>query len=88
MTQYHGKCEEWQCTQEENILIWREFEKKVNNSIMKTKKKIIPWKFGRKVWHSKEWKMKKRELKILRKMKRGKTNRKNTLKKERNIYKI
>jgi len=39
--QYHGKCEGWQCAQEENGRIWKELEEKVNNSTMKIKKNII-----------------------------------------------
>ncbi|KMQ92549.1 flagellar attachment zone protein 1-like protein [Lasius niger] len=52
--QYNGRCEGWTSTQTENGKIWRELEKKVKNSITKVKKKIIPWKLGRREWHSKE----------------------------------
>ncbi|XP_070162472.1 golgin subfamily A member 6-like protein 22 [Polyergus mexicanus] len=85
---YHEKCEGWTCTQTKNGEIWREIENKVNNSILKIRKKIIPWKIGRREWHSKEWREKKRELrKELRRMKKGKINREEYIGKRRE-YKI
>lgn len=53
------------------------------NSIMKVEKKIIPWKLGRREWHSKEWKKRKRGLKReLTRMKKGKINREEYVKKK------
>lgn len=69
---YHGKCKGWGCKKTENGEIWKELEEKVRDSIMKVEKRIIPWKLGKKEWHSKVWKTKKRELrKELRKLKKG-----------------
>jgi len=69
--QYHEKCEGWTCTKESSEEMWTEIKEKVKDSITKVRKKVIPWKLGRKEWHSKEWKKKKRELrKELRKLKK------------------
>jgi len=74
--QYHEKCEGWSCTKESSEEMWTEIKKKVENSITKVKKKLIPWKLGRKEWHNKEWKEKKRELRReLRKLKKDKIQR-------------
>lgn len=52
--------------------MWKEIESKVKDSVMKEEKKIIPWKLGKKKWHNKECRKKKRELrKEFRRMKRG-----------------
>lgn len=54
---------------------------------MKIKRKIIPWKMGKKAWHSEEWKKKKRRLRReLRRIKKRKTSREEYIKK-RNEYK-
>lgn len=37
-------------------------EEKIKNSVEKVKKRITPCRIGRKKWHSKEWKEKKKEL--------------------------
>lgn len=51
-------------------------EEKVRDSIMKVEKRIIPWKLGKKEWHSRVWKIKKRELrKELRKLEKDKIDR-------------
>jgi len=56
--------------------MWTEIKKKVEDSITRVKKKVLPWKLGRREWHSKEWKKKKRELrKKLRKLKKDKIRR-------------
>lgn len=53
----------------------------------KVKKKITPWKLGRRKWHSAEWKEKKREMrKDLRRLKKGKISREEYIKKK-NEYK-
>jgi len=49
--QYHEKCET--CTKKSSQEIWTEIKKK-EDSITRIKKKVIPWKLGRKEWHSKE----------------------------------
>lgn len=49
---------EWICTQKEIREIWKELQEKY--LIKKVKKKIILWKIGRKKWHCKEWKKRKR----------------------------
>jgi len=56
---YHEECEGWTCLSENNEKMWTEMKNKVKKSIMKNKKKVIPWRLGRKEWHSKEWKKKK-----------------------------
>lgn len=49
----------------ENEEIWKELEGKAKSVTTKVKKKIIPWKIGKKVWHSEKWKeIKKRTKKI------------------------
>lgn len=35
---------------------------KIKSSTKKIRKKIVVWRLGRKEWHSKEWKKKKRGL--------------------------
>lgn len=57
---YHKKCEGWTCKVKETGEIWKELENKVKESTIKIKKKIRPWKIGRKEWHMKEWREKKR----------------------------
>lgn len=72
IAEYREKCEEWNCTETENEDIWRELKEKVKSSIPKVKKKIIPWKFGKREWHSKEWKREKRYLRrMFRELKKG-----------------
>lgn len=67
--------------QNETKGIWKEIKEKVRRSITKNKRKIIPWSLGKKVWHNKDWKKKKRELrKVLRDLKKEKINRKKRLK--------
>lgn len=49
---------------------------KIKRSIRKINKKVVIWKLGRKVWHSKAWTEKKRELRReMRKMRKGKIDR-------------
>lgn len=57
---YHEECKDWKYTQTEIGKIWEELRNKVKSSIMKIKKKVVTWKLGRKEWHSREWKEKKR----------------------------
>lgn len=79
---YHKSCEGWLCTQTQNGEIWRHLEEKVRNSMMKIKRKIISWKLGRRGWHSKEWKKKKKDLRReLRRMKKRKTSKEMYVKK-------
>ncbi|XP_036144952.1 UPF0329 protein ECU05_1680/ECU11_0050-like [Monomorium pharaonis] len=55
---------------------------------MKEKKKIIPWKMGRRGWHSKKWKVKKRELRRdMRKMKKEKISKEEYIRKKKE-YKV
>lgn len=68
---------------------WRDLEgtkEKVKNATMKIKRKIIPWKMGKKAWHSEEWKKIKRGLRReLKRMKKGKTSREEYIKKKERI---
>ena len=77
---YHLKSEGWFSTEEGNDGAWNELKNKVKESIKKNKLKITPWRLGKREWHSKEWKRRKRELRrVLRNWKKGKV--KNTWKK-------
>lgn len=70
---YHERCKGWVCTLKDNNQIWRDIKDKVKESLLKKEKKIIPWKIGRRRWHSTEWSKKKRELRReLKKLKKGK----------------
>jgi len=59
---YQENCSGWSCTQTETEDIWKEIREKLKGSIIKQRKKIMPWKLGRREWYDREWKMKKREL--------------------------
>lgn len=49
---------------------------KVKNSITKFKRKRGEWKFGKKEWHSKDWKREKKYLRtMIRRLKKGKIRR-------------
>ncbi|XP_024868404.1 golgin subfamily A member 6-like protein 2 [Temnothorax curvispinosus] len=53
--------------------IWKEMKEKVKSAITKQKKRIIPWRLGRKEWYNKEWKERKRRLRrLMRDWKKGK----------------
>ncbi|XP_067209997.1 uncharacterized protein [Linepithema humile] len=68
--------------------MWKKMEEKVRDFIMKMDKRIIPWKLGKKEWHSKEWKIKKRELKKeLKKLEKGKINKKKYVEKRKEYRK-
>lgn len=74
---YHEKCEGWFYTQTKTENIWKVMMEKVKESILKIKRKRMPWNLGRRNWHSIEWKAKKRELrKELGKLRRGRIKRK------------
>lgn len=74
---YRMRCEGWICEQTENEKIWKEIKEKMEKANTKINKKIVPWKIGRRVWHSKEWKRKKRYLrKMLKRWKKKKISRK------------
>ncbi|TGZ50575.1 hypothetical protein DBV15_11466, partial [Temnothorax longispinosus] len=63
--EYHEKCEGWSRHLEGD-------ERKVKSAITKRKKKIIPWRLGRKEWYNKEWKERKRRLRrLMRDWKKG-----------------
>ena len=57
--EYHKRCDGWRCDKTETGEIWKELEEKVREARKRVKKKIKPWRMGRKEWHSKEWKRKK-----------------------------
>ncbi|XP_020298200.1 vicilin-like seed storage protein At2g18540 [Pseudomyrmex gracilis] len=83
---YHEKCEG--CTETNIEEMWSAMENKVKESIMRVKKKVTPWRLGRKEWHSKEWKEKKRELRRkLRKLKKDKIKREEYVRKRREYRK-
>jgi len=44
---YQENCSGWSCTQTETEGIWKEIRKKVKGSIIKQRKKIIPWRLGK-----------------------------------------
>lgn len=72
----HRKCKGWVGTQEETGKIWEEMRDKIKRSIRNINKKVVIWKLGRKIWHSKAWTEKKRELRReMRKMRKGKIDR-------------
>ncbi|XP_011862183.1 PREDICTED: putative golgin subfamily A member 6-like protein 6, partial [Vollenhovia emeryi] len=70
--EYHEKCEGWKSTQTKTEDIWKEMKEKVKSAITKRKKKIIPWRLGRREWYNKEWKERKRRLRrLMREWKKG-----------------
>ncbi|TGZ36994.1 hypothetical protein DBV15_12441, partial [Temnothorax longispinosus] len=46
--EYHEKCKGWSSTQINTEDIWKEMKEKIKSAITKQKKKIIPWRLGRK----------------------------------------
>jgi len=60
--EYHEKCEGWSSTQIDTKDIWKEMTEKVRSAITKHKKKIIPWRLGRREWYNKEWKERKKKI--------------------------
>ena len=78
-------CKGWTSTQKETKGIWMEIRDKVKKAIIKQKKRITPWKIGKREWYNKEWKEKKRKLrKTLRNLKKERINREVTLQRKRN----
>ena len=45
--QYHEKCEGWICTKTENGEVWKELEEKVKEARVREKRRIKPWRMGR-----------------------------------------
>jgi len=60
--EYHEKCEGWSSTQTDTEDIWKEMKEKVRSAITKHKKRIIPWRLGRKEWYNKKWKERKKKI--------------------------
>lgn len=82
--EYHKRCEGWICNRTETEEIWKELEEKVKEARKRERKKIKPWKMGRKEWHSKEWKEKKREVRReMEKWRKGKIDKKEYVRKRR-----
>ena len=45
---YQEKSKEWRSTREDTEGIWMEIKEKIKSAIKKNKKKILPWKLGKK----------------------------------------
>jgi len=56
------KYERWSNKEEETERIWKEIKEKIEETILKVKKKRYKWKFRERVWHDKECKERKRGL--------------------------
>ena len=52
--EYHEKCKGWSSTQINTEDIWKEIKEKVKSAITKHKKRIIPWRLGRREWYNKK----------------------------------
>jgi len=73
---FQEKCAGWRCIQNGTEDIWKEIEGKIKNAITKHRRKILPWKLGRREWYNKEWRDKKRGLRrALRDLKKEKKGR-------------
>ena len=63
-------------------IVWNKLRDKIKTSIKTETKKVRRWRIGDKIWHSKEWKERKRKLrKELRELRKGKID------KEEYVYK-
>ncbi|XP_018307231.1 trichohyalin-like [Mycetomoellerius zeteki] len=75
ISRYQENCRGWICKQHNVEGAWTEMREKIKNSLVRYKKKIIPWSLGKKSWYDKEWKKRKRELrKTLRDLRKRKIN--------------
>lgn len=85
--EYLKNCEEWSSEKEETEGLWKEIKDKIEEAIPKIRKRRYKWKMGERIWHDKEWKNRKREIRrIFRNWRKGKCG-KDEYWKERKEYK-